>query len=109
MTRHRQKIRLLISLSAILLVLAGQALSQSPARVAQIPGIQAGPCNPGPEEKPWLNKSQTPECRALEAIAALRGRRTVILVTHRSEPAAIADMVVHLEPNRAAFMERPAA
>jgi len=45
----------------------------------------------------------------LEAIAALRGRRTVILVTHRSEPAAIADMVVHLEPNRAAFMERPAA
>jgi ABC-type multidrug transport system fused ATPase/permease subunit len=45
----------------------------------------------------------------LEAIAALRGRRTVILVTHRSEPAAIADVVVHLEPNRAAFMERPAA
>jgi ABC-type bacteriocin/lantibiotic exporter with double-glycine peptidase domain len=45
----------------------------------------------------------------LEAIAALRGRRTVILVTHRSEPAAIADMVVHLEPNRSAFMERPAA
>jgi ABC-type multidrug transport system fused ATPase/permease subunit len=45
----------------------------------------------------------------LEAIAALRGKRTVILVTHRSEPAAIADVVVHLEPNRAAFMERPAA
>jgi beta-glucosidase len=71
MTRHRQKILLLVSLSAILLVLAGQALSQSPARIAQIPGIQAGPCNPGPEEKPWLNKSQTPECRALEAIAAM--------------------------------------
>ncbi len=45
----------------------------------------------------------------LAAIAALRGRRTVILVTHRSEPAAVADVVVHLEPNRAAFMERPAA
>jgi ABC-type multidrug transport system fused ATPase/permease subunit len=45
----------------------------------------------------------------LDAIAALRGRRTVILVTHRSEPVAIADMVLHLEPNRAAFTERPAA
>jgi ABC-type multidrug transport system fused ATPase/permease subunit len=45
----------------------------------------------------------------LEAIAALRGRRTVILVTHRSEPAAIADKVVHLEPKRAALMDRPAA
>jgi ABC-type multidrug transport system fused ATPase/permease subunit len=45
----------------------------------------------------------------LEAIAALRGRRTVILVTHRSEPAAIADMVVRLEPKRAALRDRPAA
>jgi ABC-type transport system involved in cytochrome bd biosynthesis fused ATPase/permease subunit len=45
----------------------------------------------------------------LDAIAALRGRRTVILVTHRSEPAAIADVVVHLEPNLPAFTERPAA
>jgi len=45
----------------------------------------------------------------LDAIAALRGRRTVILVTHRSEPAAIADVVMHLEPNLPAFTERPAA
>ncbi len=45
----------------------------------------------------------------LDAIAALRGRRTVILVTHRSEPVAIADMVLHLDPSRAAFTERPAA
>jgi ABC-type multidrug transport system fused ATPase/permease subunit len=44
----------------------------------------------------------------LAAIAALRGRRTVILVTHRSEPMAIADLVVHLEPKRA-VMDRPAA
>jgi ABC-type multidrug transport system fused ATPase/permease subunit len=45
----------------------------------------------------------------LESIAALRGRRTVLLVTHRSEPAAIADIIVHMEPGRPSFMERPAA
>jgi ABC-type multidrug transport system fused ATPase/permease subunit len=33
----------------------------------------------------------------LDAIARLRGRRTVILVTHRPEPLAIADVVVGLE------------
>ena len=49
----------------------GVSFSQSPPRVAQIPGITAVPCNPGPEEKPWLNKSQTPECRALEVIAQM--------------------------------------
>jgi beta-glucosidase len=45
--------------------------SQAPARVAQIPGINPGPCNPGPEEKPWLNPNQSPGCRALEAIAGM--------------------------------------
>ena len=35
--------------------------------------------------------------RVLQAIAALRGFRTVILVTHRTEPLAIADSVVRLE------------
>jgi ABC-type transport system involved in cytochrome bd biosynthesis fused ATPase/permease subunit len=34
--------------------------------------------------------------RALAAIARLRGKRTVILVTHRREPLAIADVVVPL-------------
>jgi ABC-type transport system involved in cytochrome bd biosynthesis fused ATPase/permease subunit len=33
----------------------------------------------------------------LAAIARLRGRRTVILVTHRLEPLSIADVVVRLE------------
>ena len=56
---------------AALLALAGRALSQPAARVAQIPGIDARPCHPGPEEKPWLNQAQTPECRALEAIAQM--------------------------------------
>jgi ABC-type transport system involved in cytochrome bd biosynthesis fused ATPase/permease subunit len=32
----------------------------------------------------------------LEAIARLRGRRTVVIVTHRPEPLAIADVVVRL-------------
>jgi ABC-type multidrug transport system fused ATPase/permease subunit len=36
--------------------------------------------------------------RVLEAIARLRGRRTVIIVTHRPEPLAIADAVVRLGP-----------
>ncbi len=47
------------------------AHSQSVARVARIPGIDPGPCNPGPEEKPWLNPKQSPGCRALEVIASM--------------------------------------
>jgi ABC-type multidrug transport system fused ATPase/permease subunit len=35
--------------------------------------------------------------RVLDAVASLRGRRTVILVTHRPEPLAIADVVVRLD------------
>ncbi len=58
-------------LTTLLVVLAQLAVSQPPARVAQIPGIAAGPCNPGPEDKPWLNPKQTPECRALEVIAQM--------------------------------------
>lgn len=34
--------------------------------------------------------------RVLEAIACLRGRRTVLLVTHRDEPLEMADVVVRL-------------
>lgn len=47
------------------------AYPQTAARVARIPGIDPGPCNPGPEEKPWLNPDQAPGCRALEAIASM--------------------------------------
>ncbi|HEY3820861.1 MAG TPA: ABC transporter ATP-binding protein [Polyangiaceae bacterium] len=35
--------------------------------------------------------------RVLDAIARLRGLRTVLIVTHRPEPLAVADEVVHLE------------
>jgi beta-glucosidase len=62
-------------LTAVTLLLAGlagrMAYSQSAVRVAQIPGISAGQCTPGSEEKPWLNPRQTPECRTLEAIAQM--------------------------------------
>jgi ABC-type multidrug transport system fused ATPase/permease subunit len=34
--------------------------------------------------------------RVLDAIALLRGKRTVVIVTHRPEPLAVADEVVHL-------------
>jgi ABC-type transport system involved in cytochrome bd biosynthesis fused ATPase/permease subunit len=33
----------------------------------------------------------------LSAIASLRGRRTVIFVTHRAEPLSLADVVVRLD------------
>jgi ABC-type multidrug transport system fused ATPase/permease subunit len=36
--------------------------------------------------------------RVLEAIERLRGERTVVLVTHRREPMAIADVVLRLDP-----------
>jgi beta-glucosidase len=58
-------------LAIALLCLSQLAWPQSAPRVAQIPGITAGPCNPGPEEKPWLDARQTPECRALEVIAQM--------------------------------------
>ncbi len=35
--------------------------------------------------------------RVLEAIAHLRGRRTVLIVTHRPEPLGIADLVVRID------------
>jgi ABC-type transport system involved in cytochrome bd biosynthesis fused ATPase/permease subunit len=39
--------------------------------------------------------------RMLRAIAGLRGKRTVVIVTHRPEPLAIADVVVRLAPDLA--------
>jgi beta-glucosidase len=67
---HPSRLYLVLSLT-VLFSLAGLAFQQPAPRVAQIPGVTASPCNPGPEEKPWLNKSQTPECRALEVIAQM--------------------------------------
>jgi len=64
-----------VLLLAVLPWILGQAShvanSQTALRVAKIPGINPGPCNPGPEERPWLNPNQPAGCRALEAIASM--------------------------------------
>lgn len=44
--------------------------AQTEPPVAQIPGVAAASCRPS-GEKPWLDRQQTPVCRALEAIAAM--------------------------------------
>jgi ABC-type transport system involved in cytochrome bd biosynthesis fused ATPase/permease subunit len=43
--------------------------------------------------------------RMLRAIAGLRGKRTVVLVTHRPEPLAIADVVVRLDRSHGEDLE----
>ena len=52
-------------------------------------------------DEPTSGMDAESQRRVLDAIARLRGRRTVILVTHRPEPLAIADAVVHLGPEDA--------
>lgn len=61
-----------LPVSALLMTLSG-AFAQPAARVAQIPGVASDQCKPGPGDRPWTDKSQTPECRALEAIAQMTG------------------------------------
>lgn len=48
-------------------------------------------------DEPTSALDDASQARLLEAIARLRGKRTVILVTHRPEPLAIAEVVVRLE------------
>jgi ABC-type transport system involved in cytochrome bd biosynthesis fused ATPase/permease subunit len=48
-------------------------------------------------DEPTSGLDPASQARVLEAIARLRGHRTVILVTHREEPLAIADQVIRLE------------
>ena len=47
--------------------------------------------------------------RMLAAIAGLRGKRTVVIVTHRPEPLAIADVVVHVSSDGEDAQHRPRA
>ncbi len=49
-------------------------------------------------DEPTSGLDETSQDRVLAAIARLRGKRTVLLVTHRPEPLAIADFVVRLDP-----------
>ena len=48
-------------------------------------------------DEPTSGLDAQAQARVLEGIARLRGSRTVLMVTHRSEPLAIADRVVRLE------------
>ena len=47
-------------------------------------------------DEPTSGLDAASQARVLESLRALRGRRTVILVTHRPEPLAIADRIVTL-------------
>lgn len=49
-------------------------------------------------DEPTSSLDPAAQARMIAAIAALRGKRTVVVVTHRSEPLAIADVVVRLGP-----------
>ena len=48
-------------------------------------------------DEPTSGLDPASQQRVLTAIARLRGKRTVLLVTHRPEPLAIADVVVRLD------------
>ena len=47
-------------------------------------------------DEPTSSLDEAAQARVLAAIARLRGKRTVLLVTHRPEPLAVADRVIHL-------------
>jgi ABC-type multidrug transport system fused ATPase/permease subunit len=47
-------------------------------------------------DEPTSGLDEHAQRRVLEAVARLRGRRTVLLVTHRREPLALADLVIDL-------------
>lgn len=47
-------------------------------------------------DEPTSGLDGAAQARVLQAIARLRGKRTVILVTHRTEPSTVADVIVRL-------------
>lgn len=56
-------------------------------------------------DEPTSALDEASEARVLAALARLRGKRTVLLATHRPAPLAIADRVVRLEPRFATHVE----
>lgn len=61
-------------MATIILVIAAfspSARPQTNATLPQIPGVSSSDCRPAPGPKPWMDASQTPECRALEVIAQM--------------------------------------
>jgi beta-glucosidase len=59
----------LSGLTLIILLLTTRAYAESPA--ASIIGIPTPTCSPPKIEQPWLDKKQTAECRAFQAVMAL--------------------------------------
>jgi ABC-type transport system involved in cytochrome bd biosynthesis fused ATPase/permease subunit len=57
-------------------------------------------------DEPTSSLDPAAQERMLRAIAGLRGKRTVVIVTHRSEPLAIADVVVRLGSEREDAQDR---
>ena len=49
----------------------GATQTPSASRVAQIPGVPTEQCHPGNADRPWTDKTQTAECRALEVVAQM--------------------------------------
>jgi len=58
-------------------------------------------------DEPTSGLDAASQRNVLAAIAALRGRRSVIVVTHRPEPRAIADVVVHMEDAKVRVEDGP--
>jgi ABC-type transport system involved in cytochrome bd biosynthesis fused ATPase/permease subunit len=54
-------------------------------------------------DEPTSSLDASAQASILGALRRLRGRRTVLLVTHRPEPLAIADIVVQLDRERASI------
>jgi len=48
-------------------------------------------------DEPTSGLDPSSQARVLDAIAGLRGERSIVLVTHRSEPLALADIIVHFD------------
>jgi ABC-type multidrug transport system fused ATPase/permease subunit len=60
-------------------------------------------------DEPTAGLDARAQAAVLAAIERLRGKRTVVLVTHRPEPLAIADAVIRLEEPREERAEGPRA
>ena len=58
-------------------------------------------------DEPTSGLDPASQARVLDAIARLKGERTVIVVTHREEPLAIADAVLRLGHPRPAGAPPP--
>ncbi len=57
-------------LASLIFIFSSSALYSAPADIS-IPGLPAVKCSPSNKEKPWLDTSRSPECRALDALSVL--------------------------------------